>query len=312
MKTQKMSTLALKKARPHIQTKGVEPVKRSERKAFWGSFGISFLTLTLTAVTVVFALVPSSELSADATAKSYEPDSRDALTVLFAGGSKDSFPTDCLLVRLDPVAEKIRVLILSPYLMVQGDSGWDTLGSVCRDRGMAPAAQALSTTLEVPVDRYLRMDAEAFTSVADLAGSVEYQLPFDITLAGGVRVQKGRQQMDGRKLTALIQYQTYEQGESQRRLLLSGLAVTAINQRIDIVSGPVGEAVFKMAVNLSDTDISYADFERSRAALRHLAALEYGCAESVLIEEQAWPWHEGVFLTPDAAAAVINAFGAPG
>ncbi len=284
-------------------------MKKSSSRAFLAAFGLSFIGLSLAALGVVFLLSPTTELFTDASITDYQPDEEDALTVLFLGGEKNQAPAICLLARMDPVRGKIWVSTLLPTLALEGEGGWNTLGEICEKKGGRKAADALSATLGIPVDRYVRMNAEGFSKVADTAGSIEYVLPFSITLTGGIQVKSGRQQMDGRKLVAAILNQKYDDGERQRILTLNDLTVATVNQRINVVAGPAGEALFKLSVNLADTDLSYADYEKARSALNYLANLPEKPANPMVTEGNYNLTGKSFLLSAQSMADIKEAFG---
>ncbi len=255
---------------------------------FMLSFSASFFLLALLFLFLVTTVHPSAPATlAEAAARppeaAYLPDAADALTVLFFGVEEGGAAADSyLLARFDPVRGQVSVAVLPPAALVGGE----TLEEAYRYGGARYTRDALREALGVPIDRTVRLTAGGFVAAAAAIGTVEVDLAREYTIADGpveVILSPGRQLLDGKKLAALLRA-PLPGGDEERCRLTAELACAVIDQRIDVANSVLVEEVFQTVVNLVDTDISYADFERRLEAARHMAGAEGPVAVRVSLD----------------------------
>ena len=260
---------------------------------FFLSFAVSFLVLSLMflfLMNMVHPKTPASlqrrmELTATPLAESYAPAARDCLTVLFIGAAGDDGAAGSyILARFDPVNGKVPVIAFPPQTLVEGPSGPEPLHDIYRYGGAGYARNALSTTLGITIDRYVRMSMDSFKIVADSIGSVEFTLPNELTLGEKgmqITLKQGKQLLDGRKTAEIIRHDDYKGGELARCAVAAELTAAIVNQRMDIALSTLADKIFEKTVNLIDTDISYPDYENRKLAAQFLARLGKAPAAAV-------------------------------
>jgi len=250
---------------------------------FFFSFSAAFFILSLTflfLVATVRPIIPDSlakEPEIDDGASVYIPKKEDSLTVLFIGAPPDLTSAGTLMiVRFDPVSGHIPVIVLPPETAVQNAGKLEPFSEVYRYGGAAYAKEALSETLGIPVDRYVRMSPESFIKAVDMVGFVEFNLPEPVTIARGgapVVLNRGKQLLDGQKSADVITYGGYPGGADERLFIMGDLTAALINQRMDICLSIVVDNVFEKIINLVSTDISYSDYHARKPAAEFLAKL---------------------------------------
>jgi len=220
----------------------------------------------------------------------YQPDPEEALTLLLLGTERaHSIADTFVLLRFDPVREEVGVVVLPPQTLLIRDGNEETLSDTYRFGGASYTRDALSQFLDIPIDRFARISVPNFILAAAAVGTIEFDLPRDITLADGelsVTLGAGVQLLDGRQIAGIIRHQGDPGGQAQQMELIAQLVCAVINQRIDVVNSTLLERIFETVINLVDTDITYADYERRINSARHLAALDEDIARHIPFQGQ--------------------------
>lgn len=229
-------------------------------------------------------LVPEPNVRIPTT--NYTPQSYDNLSVLLIGCEENDTPKAFLLMKFDAVRGAIPVLLLPPQLLVDGSGKKMVLENVYKQQGAQGTKMILEANLGITIDRYAQVDSESFIQIADTIGSIEYTMPTDLIIRaenGQVTIRAGNQLLDGKKIAGIIASSSYTQEDLERLKTASDLVVAGINQKMDIIMQDNIDDIFKFAVNLMDTDISYADYEARKNPAKFMLALGVQPAYSVLV-----------------------------
>ena len=241
-------------------------------------------------------------------AEVYRPEESDALTLLVFGTERaDSVAETFVLLRFDPVRGHVSVAVFPPQTLLAYDGREETLSDAYRFGGAAYTRQALSSHLNIPIDRFARISISGFITAAAAVGTVAFDLAEPVTLTDGemtVTLNAGPHLLDGRQVAALIRHPGYEGGELQRAQMTAQLVGAIIDQRIDIVNSTLLDRVFETVINLLDTDITYTDYLSRQPAARQMADSGLAIAHPVelpgaMSEDGEW------FVLTDAALAGI-------
>lgn len=270
------------------------PDNRLQYRYFFLSFSLSFLLLSVSFFFLANAITPKipqsvaerrQQAEGNTPGENYLPRKEDALTVLFVGSyTQETGAGTFILVRFDPSDGKIPVTVFPPQTLVDSPTGAETLADVYQYGGAGYARSALSDTIGIPIDRYVRIDAASFVEAAGIIGTVEFDLPYAVIVDGGgtkMTLQKGRQLLDGGKAADIIRSRGYPGGELSRCAVAGDLAAAIINQRIDVTRSVLVDQIFEGVINRIDSDISYADYEGRKQAAQFLARLQADPAVSV-------------------------------
>lgn len=255
--------------------------KRLKFRYFVLSFSLSFLVLSFTFWVLINLVHPKTPLSLIEQAQAaeegpaYVPVQEDCMTVLFIGSDGDGAGS-FLIARFDPVTGKVPILTLPSNTLLRSADKEQMLHEAYKYGGADYTRKLIAQTLNITIDRYVRMNSQSLIECATVIGSVEYELPRKIEIntgASSIVMQKGLQLLDGRKVAALMRYADYENGEEERCAHASELAAQIVNQRMDVALSTVADNIFSKVVNLIDTDISFPDYEKRKEAAIFMAKL---------------------------------------
>lgn len=262
---------------------GTKNYSGEKYRYFFFSFSIAFLTLSLMFLFLMSAVHPKTpesllrEPETDVSPTAYVPTEEDTLSVLFIGVADESAVAGTfILARFDPVRGKVPIVVLPPQTGLQNGDKIEPISEIYRYGGADYTRDALAETLGFPVDRYVRMRVDSFILGASAIGSVEYELAEPVTINRGgapVILNKGKQLLDGQKVSDIIRYQDYPGGELERCKIAGELTAAIVNQRMDICRSTVFDNVFEKLINLINSDISYTDFHNRKYAAEFLAQI---------------------------------------
>ena len=261
---------------------------RERWRSFLLAFALTLLLLALIMVGTVMAVQPSmpntlQKDSADGQQLSYRPNDTDSLTAVVIG-MRGSEPVDFVLVRFNPQYGQVPLTMLPPQTLVPLDGKNLTLVQAFETGGSRAVKAALSERLGVMVDRYARVDGDAFQRIVEKTGSVEFELPEDISYRRdgySINLAAGSRRLDARDMFDLFAYPAFRRDQEARCGLLGRMLAAWINQNLDAAGEERSSSLFKLTVNLVDTDISYADYEPRRRAANFLSQLDAQVAGSL-------------------------------
>lgn len=245
----------------------------------WKGFLLAFLgTLTVLslAMAATVAAVGPSLARPDSQEQeepwTWHPQGEDSLTLAVVGLSGDRLQ-DLLLIRFNPQHSQVPLVLLPGAAAMDLGEERATLAELYEAGGGVLVKQGLSQGLGIVVDRYAAVDREQLIRLVDAVGTVEYDLPFPVDYQRegyDIRLPQGPRRLDGRELADLLACPQFSDAISRSRAL-GELIAQGINQNLSAASQGVSPALFQLAVNLLDTDVSYADYELRRQAADYLS-----------------------------------------
>lgn len=293
----------------------MEKYKSVKYRYFFMSFSISFLVLSvmfLFLMNLVHPKTPASltaEPDPDAKAMSYVPSSEDALSVLFIGcTTEESAAGTFILAKFNPAGGKVPIIVFPPQTAVNNAGKTESLSEVYRYGGADYTRNALSETLGIPIDRYVRMRMDSFIAAAAAVGTVEFNLPEKITIersGAEVTLSAGKQLLDGQKVAAIMRNENYPGGELERCRIAGELTGAIVDQRMDICLSTVVDNVFEKLINLITTDISYPDYYSRKPAAEFLARLRQNPAEAIPVSGE-WNDDSSLYTLSDTFLALLT------
>lgn len=253
-----------------------------ERQNKWRSFLLAFtLTLVLLSaimIATVMAVQPSmpqTDRTRSGDEFTFRPQAADTLTMAVIGLGADG-PGEFLLIRFNPQYGQVPLTLLPPEAIVTLEGANMTLREAYQKGGGNTVKAALSERLGVAVDKYAVLKRDAFIRIADTAGSVVYELPYDIIYQKDgfdINLGAGKRRLDGQDIANMFAYPGYESPQEKSKVL-GGLVAEIVNQNLSAAGEEISSGLFKLAVNLIDTDITYADYEYRRSAADFVAKLD--------------------------------------
>lgn len=254
----------------------------NKNRLIWGTFSLAFVCFMIFFCFLLLLVQPQQTNSRttytamDSVMKD-TPTPEQALTVLCIGVSPDSKEANCfVLVHYDPASGQIPVMTFPVETMVQNEDTMQTLAEVYRYGGAVFSRNALSATIGIPIDRYVRMDEANFLIAAQTVGNIEFSLQNEMRLGSGpnpIILSAGVHLLDGAMMQSMMAYDRYVGGRLEQCGMVSQLTAAMINQRMDIALSAVVDQVFQKIVNLIETDISYTDYEERKQSAVFLAEL---------------------------------------
>ena len=252
---------------------------RDQLRGFLLAFTLTLTLLSLVMVITVMAVQPSMPKSRRQERReepAWRPQAEDSLTLAVVG-TQGGEPADVLLIRFNPQYGQVPLCLLPPGTLVEPEEGGSaTLAQVYRAGGGAAVKGALSRRLGVEVDRYAVLSRDLFLRLAEKTGSVEFELPYEIAYQRdgfSVSIPAGVRRLDGRDIADVLGYPHFPDAE-ERSKVLGDLIAAIINQNLDVASDARSSTVFKLAVNLLDTDVNAADYEQRRQAADFLSQVD--------------------------------------
>ena len=237
------------------------------------SFLITFSLVTLIALAVLSNILnpaPAQKITDDVPKMEHNYTDSDSITVLCIGYSRKEPQTAYYsLIKLD--APNKRVLITS--IPAETKLGDKTLAETASYSGSAAATDTLAKTLDVKIDRYLRIEENSFSSIVDSLGAVTVDLEnavehYDENGFLDYSMNKGRHVFFGEKLCGLIRYSGkdgVERANEQSEILAS-----LFSQRLKAGKYDDPQKIFETVVNSSESNINVFDFENRRAAIEQI------------------------------------------
>lgn len=287
--------------------------RKESRKLFFAAFSLSLVLLAVVMVGTVLAVQPTMpEQNAVDSSYRYRPLAADTLTMVVVGTLSDGTPQEFLLMRFNPQYGQIPVTLLPPKTRVTYEETESTLLEVYENKGVQALKQALSGTFGIAVERYAVLSGGPFLRVAAKAGSVSYTLPYEISYTQGdtsVHYAAGEQHLDGQDILNLFGAPALRKDPVEKSVLLGDLIAAVINQNIQAGQESRASGLFKLAVNLVKTDITYADFEVRRESAAFLADMEHRqIAGNLPLEGE---WENGEFVTSEGYHTLIRQYFQP-
>ncbi|MCL2857650.1 MAG: LCP family protein [Oscillospiraceae bacterium] len=286
------------------------------RKYFALSFISAFFVFWLVFLLLMSAGQTSSSPRAvgDSTSAliAYQPQEEDALTLLAFGTEHPGSVADTfLLLRFDPVRGQVVVVTFPPGTVLTHNDAAETLADAFRFGGAAYTRSALEQTLSVPIDRHARVTLSGFVAAAAAVGTVEFELyePLSIHIEGQpITLNPGMHLLDGRQVAELIRYQGHSGGQAGRAKLTTRLVCAVIDQRIDVVHSTLLNQIFATVINLVDTDVTYADFERRVSGARAMAEQGEPVTLPIILQGRFCEDDVRFYLADTALAQIARAF----
>ncbi|RPF42203.1 LytR family transcriptional attenuator [Hydrogenoanaerobacterium saccharovorans] len=260
-------------------------------KYFVLTFAVAFLVLMMLAVAVVMAMqsknsahqsIPQQPQTDDY----YLPKAEDNLNLLLIGRDKDTDkPKYYFMIRLDVESGELPVAALPAQTVVTFNGKSKTLAELYALSGAKAVKQGLGELLGITVDRYASFNAENLIRAIDMIGFVEYDLPETLIFKDeniSINLAKGKQMVDGQKLYDILRFPNYGD-EYKRGTKSSDLLAHYINDRLEVVLSPQADELFRNVINLTDSDLSFGDYDSRKEPLRFLAKLSGKHARTVLV-----------------------------
>ena len=255
-----------------------------KRKSSASVFLITILiTLVLVGGTAIFIYTryvsPKPKPNTSSSSSGYipfVPDETQNQTILFILDAGNT-PTDdiFLLARFLPTQKQLILVPISGQTFSQINTTKSTVYDFYRTGGSLKAVEAVENSTNIRIERYMKFDSEAFNSLVDIFGGVNYNIPYDMiynnTVTGeSVVLREGRQPLDGIRLRWLMTFPTYQEGEDYRQKVVGSAITDMINQSLSERLENILDISFKNVINSVDTNVTAYDYNLRKDAIAYL------------------------------------------
>lgn len=272
---------------------------------FFRAFGVTLLLMGVVLATVCLAFYlrqnrPEQDVSQLPTV--YLPRKEERLNILLTGAEDGLTDPDCyLLFGFLPDKGRIALCMLPPKTYVEYGGEATTLQGLYQKGGIAYTRKALEQYLQIPLDRWAKMDVEGLSRLMSMTGLMDYYLPVDLNgkLHGRkVVMPKGSYSLDGRKTYDILAYPSYKGGEVERSDRGAMLVSQLVSENLPAFLTDVGDKLIKAVLDVMETDLSYKDYETRKSAASFLAKLDLPATAVVYIEGSMSVDKTIFYLTP--------------
>ncbi len=259
------------------------------------SFGITFLAMMSVLGSICFVAYTNSSASrAQAPAHAEKPTAalpqpEDRLTLLVsAAEASDADPDAYILLSFLPHQGRIAICVLPPDTYLEYGGQGTTIARMYRQGGLPYAKKGVAQYLDIPIQRWARLDLTSLDALLDCQELMDYDLPVDLNypLRGRqIVMPRGHYQLTGRRVMDIIAYPAYQGGERERSDRAALLIAEMITQTLPLfLDEEQGDRLQQTALKTVDTDLSAADCLQRRSALAFLAQLDLPVTTMVYIE----------------------------
>lgn len=214
----------------------------------------------------------SISLVTDSVSKEYIPTDEEAQTVLFIldAGKKPNEKL-FLLTRFIPKEKTLWLVPVAGDTYAQLNTKKSTVCEFYRTGGALSAVSAVESAFNIPVERYAKLDRQAFRELADMFGGVIFNVPYDMECRNEdtgeqTSLTAGVQTLDGNMLRQMLTFPELKD-EDLRIKLVAGAVSAMINGGLNSRLYDNAEYFFNSFVNSAETNITAYDFDLRSEAL---------------------------------------------
>lgn len=199
-----------------------------------------------------------------------KPTAADNMTVLFILHEEaDPKPVTFLTARLLPEQKKIVFFSYPANMLALVDGKQDTLEGFFNTGGAEMVETAIENESGIHTDRYAIVGSEGFQKICNIFGGVYFVVPSGIK---GFAETNTPQFLGPTQMEKLVTYPFFEGGEIDRSSMTADMITEMVNvsdsDRERILASM--DSNFKNVINLMETDITAADYNEHKSALRYM------------------------------------------
>ena len=183
------------------------------------------------------------------------------------GGDATAF----MLFKINPIERKISVCSIPPESEATVNIKTDTLTGHYNYGGYQTVMDAVENIYDIKINSYIRVNMEGFCFLVDFFGGIEYDVPYPIETEVDMKLRKGKQMLDGKRVYTIYSGQN---SSLERLRLQTDVTAELIEQNFTrSFSGSI-DKIFSLLCDKSDTSISAFDLQYRKEAINHIATSE--------------------------------------
>lgn len=194
----------------------------------------------------------------------YKPVENDSSTILFIVDLDNTDGQDTfMLLRTMPIVKTFGCVPIANSTLVTFENTSDTIGNIYLKNGVSGVRTAIENTLEVNIDKYIKLNEQSFEKICDILGGVNYYIPADVK-----GFNKGQMYLSSKQIQSLVTH--YEFNDDDRNYIVGSLVTSMLSQTMgDRVSENL-DTSFNSLINIMETDITTIDYQDSKKAIQYM------------------------------------------
>jgi len=201
----------------------------------------------------------------------------DNHTILFILDEPDKkCSTTFMLLRSIPKDKKLIFVCIPSNTIALIDGEQKGIKSCYEQGGSSEAVSFTEKVFGITVDKYMKLNSEAFVKICDIMGGVTYPIADDIA---GFNGDGSEQYLNSEQIDKLVTYALFNGGENERATTASALMKNMVNQSDLVRVSDSFDNSFNSLVNMTETDITAVDYKKHKVAIKTM--LERGDGNSI-------------------------------
>ena len=256
-----------------------------KRKSNWYiyfiSFGITIAFVIAAVLAFSWYLFPDrtesvGALQSNNSSEAFKPTSAQNFVMMsmLSDGSSDA-PELFVMISYNAVENDICFIPVPSGLSVERTG--KTLSGIYSSEGGEAAVKAVEEAVGVTCGSFVKMDKEAFVSLASAFGNVEYNVGKTVIITDGITVETvnaGEQLFTAETMFGYIMKADFGEGELYRLNVVGDIMTELINQNFRNLDSSILDVYYNMIIESSDTNIKNEQYQAKKPAL--LNTVEYG------------------------------------
>jgi anionic cell wall polymer biosynthesis LytR-Cps2A-Psr (LCP) family protein len=199
----------------------------------------------------------------------YKPTNDDNRTLLLILSPDDNINevNSFMIMKILPAQYLYHCIPLPNNTVLSTGNGTVSLNTVFSSGGVAKLSEALETTFELGIDKYIRFNNSGFEKFYSAFGEIKYTVPTNLKIDG---LGPGYQQLAAEHVRRIVTYPDYRGGESRRIVEAGKIVCNILNQANKKHLSDTQDENFKILINAIGTDITEADYNESSKALKYI------------------------------------------
>jgi anionic cell wall polymer biosynthesis LytR-Cps2A-Psr (LCP) family protein len=178
-----------------------------------------------------------------------------------------------VLMRSIPKDKKLVFVCIPSNTIALIDDAQQSIKLSYEQGGAASAVKFTEAVFGITIDKYMKLDANAFIKICDILGGVTYPVEEDIA---GFNGDGSSQYLNSEQINKLVTYAMYAGGETDRAQRACSIIANMVNQSDLVRVSDNFDNSFNSIVNMTETDITAIDYKKHKVAIKTM--LERGSA----------------------------------
>lgn len=194
----------------------------------------------------------------------YQAKEEDSYTILFILDLDETDGQDTfMLLRTMPIVNTFLCVPLANSTLSSYENSVDTIGNIYLKNGINGIKFAVQNSLNVKVDKYIKLNEQSFQKICDILGGVNYYIPDDVQ-----GFNQGQMYMSSKQIQDLITH--YEFNDDDRCYIVGSVITSMLSQAMGERVAENLDTSFDSLINMMDTDITTIDYKKGKKAIQYM------------------------------------------